>query len=987
MPRRRRLRGQESADQRDFLGCLRRVQRRREGFSALPGYVRPDSGGRVDSKPVGRDAEIAQISAFLSAASGAPAALTITGDAGIGKTEIWKHVVQGAGRSSRVLSCRPAAAERPLAFSALDDLFGDVADEVLPALTESRRKAVEAALMRHDSAKGRPASLPEPGHLEGDRRVLSRGILDVLRILSSSAPLMIAVDDAQWLDRPSAGVLEFCFRRLQSEPVSIVLTFRRDHPVLLGLDRALPFDRLARVELGPLSLGAIREILRSRLGVALPRYAITRLHKACGGNPFYALECTRALGEHARVSLTNEPIPIPRSLSDLVRHHVLQLTPEVRQVGRLVAASPDPRERLIRAACDDEESWAAIDLAVDAGLIERDGEMLRFAHPLLRCVLYGEMPLNERRRTHRRLGTAAADIEERAWHLALGADRPSEEIAGMLDCAAKQAALRGAPQEAAALAEQAARLTPARQADATRERTVNAADYHFRAGDMTRSRELIQSALPTCPAGSLRASLFLRLATVDYHQSGWPLAEQTFRQAAEEALDDPGLYAHATQELAFARLVAGDLPGASRLAKTSLRSAEQAADPHLIAHSLAGVAVFEFLQGNGAQLTMLDRAEVLDAGASADPLARVPTFDPSLGRGIVLKWCDRLDEARPGLADRYRNRIACGDEASAPFLLYHLSELECWAGNWDAAEEYALEACRVADESHQYAMRPATLYCLAVVRAHRGEVQQARELAGEALALCYRTGNVPVRCMVLSVLGFVEVSLDDPQAARSYLGQLTEAASAVGFGEPSVVKFLPDEIEVLGTLGEVDLARSLARQLERQGRSLDRPWALATAARCRAYLAGLEGDLENARAACEQALARHQRLPMPFELGRTLLVKGMIERWGGHQPEASATLGQALGIFEHLGAPLWTAKVSHELSMIAVRTPTDGLTETERRVAALVTQGRTNREVAAAMFVTENTVQTHVRHIFQKLGVSLLFNLSACGLSSWVRRA
>ena len=836
--------------------------------------------------------------------------------------------------------------------------------------------------MRHGSPMSPLAAPSESGRLRGDRRILARGVLDGLRILSGRAPLMIAVDDAQWLDRPSAGVLEFCFRRLHSEPVSIVLTFRKDHPVLLGLDRALPFDRLARVELGPLSLSSIGEILRSRLGVALPRYAITRLHEACGGNPFYALECTRALGGHPRVSLTNEPISIPRSLSDLVRHHVRQLTPEVRQVGRLVAASPNPRERLIRAAYDDEESWAAIDLAVDAGLIERNGEMLRFTHPLLRCVLYSEMPLNERRRTHRRLGMAAADIEERAWHLALGADRPSAEIAGMLDCAARHAALRGAPQEAATLTEQAARLTPACQADATRARTVNAADYHFRAGEMARSRELIQSALPTCPAGSLRASLFLRLATIYYLQSGWPLAEQTFRQAAKEAPDDPGLYAHATQQLAFARLVAGDLPGASRLAKTSLRSAKQAADPHLIAHSLAGVGTFEFLQGNGAQLNMLDRAEALDAGASADPLACVPMFDPSLARGIVLKWCDRLDEARPGLADRYQNRIACGDEASLPFLLYHLSELECWAGNWDTAEEYALEACRVADESHQYAMRPATLYSLALVRAYRGQVQQARELAGEALALCYRTGNVPVRCMVLGVLGFIEVSLDNAQAAHSHLGGLAQAASAAGLGEPSVVKFLPDEIKALAALGEGDLARSLTRQLEDQGKSLKRPWALATAARCRAYLAGLDGDLETAQAACGQALSRHEQLPMPFELGRTLLVKGMIERWGGHQREASATLGQALGIFERLGAPLWAVKVSRELSKIVMRVPTGGLTETERRIAALVTRGQTNREVAAAMFVTENTVQTHIRHIFQKLGVRSRTELTALLLSA-----
>jgi DNA-binding CsgD family transcriptional regulator/tetratricopeptide (TPR) repeat protein len=907
--------------------------------------------------PIGRDTEIAKILAFLSDASRVPAALAIIGDPGIGKTEVWKHVVQAAAPSSRVLSCRPTLAERPLAFSALDDLFGDVAKDILPALA------------------GADGGLPES-------RLLARGVLDGLRALSSRAPLIIAVDDAQWLDRSSARVLEFCLRRLADEPVSVLLTSRTGDAVPLGLDGVLPFDRLCRVPLGPLTLGAIGELLRARLGTVLPRRDLTRLYEACAGNPFYALEFARALDSRPHASLTNEPIPVPRRLSDLVRHRVRQLTPDVLLVGRLVAASSDPRERLIRAACDDQESWVAIDKAIDEGVIERSGDALRFTHPLLRSVLYGEMPHNARRQVHQRLGRAAEGIEERAWHLALGADRPSEETAGLLDAAAEHAASRGAPAEAATLFEQAARLTPASRPGPARERTVRAAEYHFLAGETARSRELIESALPACPAGPVRAALLLRLATIYYHQSGWPLAEQTFRQAAQEALDDPALCAHAEQEMAFARLVAGDLPDASRLANASLRAAERAADPRLAAHSLARVAVFEFLQGRGARLDLLDRAEALDAAASEEPLVRLPRFDPSLVRGLILKWCDRLDEARPRLADRYSDRIGRGDEASLPFLLYHFSELECWAGNWEAAEDYALEACRVADESRQHTMKPATLYSLALVRAHQGQVQQARELASDALALCDRTGNVPVRSMVLSVLGFIAMSLDDARAAHSYLGHLAEAASAVGLGEPSVVKFLPDEIEALGALGQVDLAWSLTRQLEQQGTSLGRPWALATAARCHAYLACLDGAPEAAVAACERALSHHQRLSMPFELGRTLLVKGTIERRGKRQPTARVTLGQALSIFERLGAPLWAAKAQRELAKVVVQVSADGLTETERRVAALVTRGRTNREVAAEMFVTENTVQTHIRHIFQKLGVRSRTELTALLLAS-----
>ena len=931
----------------------------------------------MDPRTIGRDAEIAEISGFLLAASGAPAAIAITGDAGIGKTTVWRYVLRSASSLSRVLSCQPTSAERPLAFSALDDLFRGVAQEILPALAGPSRRAMEAVLLRDQSAEASSPAPAKDGRLPPERRALARGVLDALRILSGGSPLVLAVDDAQWLDRPSARVLEFCIRRLDSEPVSILLTFRTEDPVPLGLNRALSPDRLARVQLGPLSLGAIGEILRWRLGETLPRYALTRLYDASAGNPFYALEYARLLLGQPHISRTNEPIPIPQGLRDLVSSRLRRLGPDGRQVGRLVAASPDPHERVIRAACDDRESWTAIDEAIDAGILERDSDALRFTHPLLRSVLYAEMTLTQRREVHQRLAAAVEGVEERAWHLALGADRPSEDIAETLDSAARHAASRGAPEAAAALEEQGMRLTPVGRGAAFRDRTVHAADYYFRGGDIARSRELIESVLTASPGGPHQAPLLARLATIDYHQSGWPVAEQTFRRAVEQAPDDPALCAHAEQELAFARMVAGDLPAASRWAEKSLRSAERAAAPHLIAHSLARIALFEFLRGNGIQLEALDRAEALESSAPEEPIGRLPMPDPALVTGMVLKWCDQLDEARLRLAARYRLALDRGDEASLPFLLYHFSQLECWAGKWDAAEEYALEACRVADETQQRAMRPATLYSLALVRAHRGQVREARELADEALVFCDETGNVPVSTLVIAVLGFVELSLGDHDAAHARLGPLAEAAAAAGLGEPSVVKFLPDEIEALATLGHVDLAEPLTRQLQAQGKSLGRPWALATAARCRAHLAAIDGDSQGAGAAIEEALAAHSQLPMPFELGRTLLVKGMIERRAKYKSAARESLGQARSIFERLGAPLWAAKADREISRIATRSPADGLTETERRIAALIAQGHTNREVASVMFVTENTVQTHVRHIFQKLGIRSRTELAA----------
>ena len=250
-------------------------------------------------------------------------------------------------------------------------------------------------------------------------------------------------------------------------------------------------------------------------------------------------------------------------------------------------------------------------------------------------------------------------------------------------------------------------------------------------------------------------------------------------------------------------------------------------------------------------------------------------------------------------------------------------------------------------------------------------------LASEALALCEHTGNVPLAAQVAAVLGFLALSLGDHQATHACLGSLAEASAALGLGEPSVVKFLPDEIEALAALGEVGRARALTRLLEARGKSQGRPWAMAAGARCRAHLAAIDGDLQGALAACGQAVSHHEQLPMPFELGRTLLVQGTIERRATRKSAAHASFGEALAIFENLGAPLWADKARRELSKTGKRPGPGGLTHTEQRIAALVAQGRTNKEVAAAMFVAENTVQTHVRHIFQKLQVRSRTELAA----------
>ena len=527
----------------------------------------------MDLGPIGRDAEIADLRAFLSATSGAPSALGITGDPGIGKTMVSKHVLQAARRSSRVLSCQPTSAERPLAFSALDDL-----------LRGWPRRSSRAARPGQESCGGRASgTCPEalirlagPHRNSGCWPGRPGRVADPL----AGPPLVIAVDDAQWLDRPSAGVLEFCSRRLQCEPVTILLTFRHDIDAFpVGLDRTLPPDRLRRVRLGPLSRELIGEIVRSRLGRPCPGTSSRGCTRRAAGTP------STPWNAHAACWTTcGCRSPTSRSRSRSAEPQRPGAPPREPVDARFAARRP-PRRRLLQPAraadprgCGDGESWAAIDQAVDDGIIGRHG--MRCDLPIRCCV--GSLRrdgLNERREVHRRLGRRR---RHRGTRLAPRPRRGQAERGDRRDARRGRAA-RGLPRCPGGCR---GVTGTGRPPDPPPGGQHPGPDRPRGRLSLPRRRHRPQQGTdPVLPrlvsARTGRASLLLRLATIHYHQNGWPLAEQTFRLAAQRASEDQALRAHAEQEIAFARLVAGDLPGASRWARLSLRTASRTADPRL----------------------------------------------------------------------------------------------------------------------------------------------------------------------------------------------------------------------------------------------------------------------------------------------------------------------------------------------------------------------------------------------------------------------
>jgi DNA-binding CsgD family transcriptional regulator len=275
-------------------------------------------------------------------------------------------------------------------------------------------------------------------------------------------------------------------------------------------------------------------------------------------------------------------------------------------------------------------------------------------------------------------------------------------------------------------------------------------------------------------------------------------------------------------------------------------------------------------------------------------------------------------------------------------------------------------------------MAAVSLAFAGLVEAHAGRVESTRERLEAAFRATERTGYGIAALWTSGALGFLELSLGNASAAHRALDPMTQLVEAHGLEEPIRAFFVPDEIEALVALGELDRAERLTRMLAVRGRALDRPWALATGGRCRALLLAARGEPEIALAEIEHALAEHERLPMPLELGRTLLVRGQLERRLKKKSAAKESLEQALAIFDDIGAMLWVERARAELARVGLRRAgRDELTETERRVAELAASGLTNREVAAQLFLSPKTVEANLARIYRKLDIRSRAELGA----------
>jgi DNA-binding CsgD family transcriptional regulator len=902
---------------------------------------------RATRELLGRDEELGAVARLLDGREELPGAIVLHGQAGIGKTSVWLAGIDAAReRGYRILSSRPSEAEARLSFAGLSDLLGGVASDVLPELPPIQQRALEAALLLGDAEGG------------ADERAVAASLLAALRSLATDRPVCLAVDDLQWLDPASLAALQFAMSRIVHEPVAALFAARGGH-VPSWLRRMLHETTLRTFELAGLSIGAVHELLHAQLGATFPRPTLVRIWETSAGNPFFALELAAALERRGGTLAPGDPLPVPADLEQLLRERLDGLSRTALEASHVAAAVADPTTNLLEAALGKRADAGLVE-ALDARILELDGDRVRFTHPLLGSAVAARLTPARRRGLHGLLATLVSTDEERARHVALATDEPNAAIASDLEAAAASAHARGAPASAAELAEHALRLTAvADDADARRRQLV-AAEMHYAAGDFARATELLEEALSAAEPGPARATVLVQLAKAKPQAR---TAVALYRQALSDAEADDALQAAIHLSLAGLMRFADGIERGIEHAELAVRASARVEDVPLRCRALAAYGLVHFNAGRGIPEAEMDEALRLERTLAGWPLEEGPTAV----FGHQLCWSAEVGRARRLFHEAHDAVRARSDPRWESTALWYLGLVEWRAGNWTDAARYAAGALEL-DTQLGVVTLPSE-YPTAIIDAHSGRVDAARTRALAAVARAEEERMSIAESGFSWVLGFVELSLGNPATALTHLRRTTERRRAFVL-EPGMHLGVGDLLEALIANGELDEADDVLAADEGRATALDRAWALAILARCRGLLFAARGNFEGAFLAFERALAEHARTTDPFHHARTLLALGRTQRRAKRRGAARATLEDAQARFEALGAPLWAAQTRAELARIGGRAPSRGeLTEAERRIAALVTEGHTNREVAAALFLTEHSVETALTRIYRKLGV------------------
>ena len=891
----------------------------------------------------GRSRECAQIEALVDGARGGTSGvLVVRGEAGTGKTALLAHArAHAAGMT--VLAAAGAQLESELAFASLADLLRPLLAD-LDDIPAPQAAALMAAL-----ALGPPVA--------GDRFTICAATLSLLGACADRRPVVALVDDAGLLDASSAEALLFAARRLGAEAVALIIAIRESDPSAF-VDAGLP-----ELVLGGLDAAAAQELLASAEGVdEIGGDVLDALLAATGGNPLALIELRDLIPSSQLSGVEALTLPLPAgSVEGVYRAEIARLPSDVRRALVLTSASDSAERGTIEAACAALDVGPdALDRAVAAGVLVPEATSVRFRHPLMREAVYRSASAAQRRAAHRVLAAqlgAPADATRRAWHLAASAPAPDEDVAAALEEAALGAGLRGAHAVAASAFERSARLTPT--AEERARRLLMAASDRQIGGDLDAAVLLLDEALVLTRDELVAADIHRLRGRAEMWQ-GAPMSAHGLLMAEARRVEpsDPERAAQMLVEAAGACLMTWTLAEAERTARMAAATAARAGgEVALAAAALLGHALV--LRREPGAEELLARAAPLVDGESA---IRLSHLVPSLV--LPLIWLERYERADWFLARAVDEARALSAPSALPQLLGYRSGLDYRTGRWASAYAAAGESTRLAIETGQVSESAHGLVCLIRVEAAMGRDAECAGHAERALDLADRFGIESVKLHTQSALARLDLARGRLEEAVVRLRDVAAAMDDHGVNEPSALLYEPDLIEALARSGRPAAA---AEALDRFAGRATLAGPAAAAARC----AGIIGS---GAEEFERAIEAHERLPQPFERGRTELAYGEYLRRARRIADARPRLATALDVFTRLGAEPWAERARAELQASgATSAPSEDafadLTAQELQVALKVAEGATNREVGAALFLSHKTVEAHLSRAFRKLGV------------------
>ncbi|WP_116950642.1 ATP-binding protein [Jiangella endophytica] len=898
---------------------------------------------------LGRRVETTTLDGLLArAADGTGSGLVVWGEPGIGKTALLDYAVETAADAT-VLRCRGTRMEAGLAFAALHELLWPVRER-LESLPEPQAAALRGAL----GMSGDPAN----------RFLIGAAVLSLVSALARERPVLVAVDDAQWVDEATAHCLGFVARRVRTDPVVLLLAAHED-------PSSGPWEGLPSMEVVGLADDDARRLVEAvapEAGEALVGDTV----RAAGGNPLALHE----LPTLDREDSLSAGVPVGPRLRRAFCARAEALKPATRALLLLAAAEDRGDRRLVQRVGAgwgvDSSAW---DEALHSGLLEATGARLKFRHPLVRAALYDGAPFAERQAVHQALaaGLPSDAVEERAWHLAAAADTVDEHVAGLLEQTAQRCLRRSAGPTAARALQRAAELSP-EPADAAR-RLAAAARAAWDGGNAAAAQRLLadaESLVGVEPvvrlSGGLRGILEFSHGVVD--RAHHYLAGDTALVAGGRAAVELG--AVAVRAAWSAGRIELQQEALDRL--FALRADDDPDLSPVMPTLRAWWACYDETGGTGG-------VAAAPPGGSSDTVGLLGTVPWELLPPTLLVWAWGAEGPLRDVLGLQVAQLRRRHELPAlAMVLSQTAVLDLSAGRWSIAADTATEALQLAEEVGADHVATQCRLCLASLAAGRGDEAVVEQNTAGALRRSVPHGVRALSASAYWVRGRAALFGGRPQEALQHLTPLDEPGHEAAHRTIALLAAL-DTAEAAAQVGRADVVESRGALVDAWARRTGASWARAAGHRLRA-LAGSDAE-RHYQAALEVGAGDD-----PVEHARTRLLYGEWLRRARRRADAREQLGGAAEVFGRVGAAPLQARALRELELAdgsSTGQDTAGLTAQELRVARLAAEGLTNREIAAQLLISHRTVGHHLSNVYPKLGVTSRVELAEIDVTGDLR--